>query len=95
MSLFDAAVEQVVKDVGKENVIAVKDRNMADYCKIWMLVVRKEHSWYWPWKPKYKYVPTEVTLIDILTEVRFYFHRVLLHLSSASYSGFVEFKKLN
>ena len=71
MSLFGATVAQVVKDVGDEDVIAVNDRNTADYCKIFSLVVRKQHFWRLPWASKFDYVPTEISLLDILEEVKY------------------------
>ena len=68
MSLFDATVSQIVKDVSDQTLIPVPCRNLADYCKITWLVQRKTRSWHLPWKSAYKYIPTEFKLNDILTE---------------------------
>lgn len=69
MSLFDATVSQVVKDVSDKTLVPVPNRCSADYCKILSLVQRKTRSWHWPWKSAYKYIPTELTLNDVLVEV--------------------------
>ena len=69
MSLFDATVSQIVKDVSDKTLVPVPCRNLADYCKITWLVQRKTRSWHLPWKSAYKYIPTKLTLNDILTEV--------------------------
>jgi hypothetical protein len=70
MSLFDASVHQVVKDVSdKTNLVAVPNRCSADYCKIFSLIERKTRPWHLPWKSEYKYIPTELTLNDVLIEV--------------------------
>ena len=69
MSLFDATVDQVVKDASKKTLIPVPSRSSADYCKITSLVERKTRSWHLPWKSPYKYLPTELMLNDVLVEV--------------------------
>ena len=71
MSLFDATVRQVVKDVSDKTLIPVPNRCSADDCKILSLVERKTRSWHLPWKSAYKYIPAELTLNDVLVEVIF------------------------
>ncbi|XP_028402809.1 uncharacterized protein LOC114525619 [Dendronephthya gigantea] len=68
MSLFDATVSQVVKDVSHDTLVPVRNRCAADYCKLMSLVERKTRCWHLPWKSKYKYIPAETTLNDILTK---------------------------
>ncbi|CAB3977504.1 Hypothetical predicted protein [Paramuricea clavata] len=68
MSLFDASVNQVVKDVSDKTLVAVPNRCSADYCKIFSLIERKTRPWHLPWKSEYKYIPTELTLNDVLIE---------------------------
>ena len=71
MSLFDATVSQVVKDVSDDTMVPVPNRSSADYCKIFSLVERKELFWHLPWKSGFEYLPTELRLNDILDKVGF------------------------
>ena len=69
MSLFDATVSQVVKDVSDKTLVPVPNRSSADYCKILWLVERKTRSWHLPWKSAYKFIPAKLSLNDVLVEV--------------------------
>lgn len=72
MSLFDAAVAQVVKDVGDKTLIPVSDRSSSEYSKIFFVVECKTYPWHLPWKPSKKYIPCKVDLNDLLVEVLSY-----------------------